>query len=257
MDEFNNEESIRVLEEQKEEAVTKIEEQIEAWENYKKSWEDVVDNYEFEQDKLILKQQLGASAEAKILKQRLDIVKKFATGYINTMKQIDKLEKTTSTKLAGGTTSSTKKKKTSSSSKSSSSSTKTYTVKSGDTLSSIASKYGTTYQKLAKYNNISNPNVIRVGQKIKIPSYAKGGVIDYTGLAMLHGTKSKPEFVLNNDQMKNMLSYLTKPQVVGGMAANNSSVNNYNFGNIELPNVTNAQQFMTELKSLINITKHQ
>lgn len=44
-----------------------------------------------------------------------------------------------------------------------------YIVKSGDTLSSIANKYGTTYQKLASYNNISNPNAITVGQKIKIP----------------------------------------------------------------------------------------
>ena len=47
--------------------------------------------------------------------------------------------------------------------------TKTYTVKSGDTLSSIAAKYGTTYQELAKDNGISDPNVIYVGQKIKIP----------------------------------------------------------------------------------------
>ena len=46
----------------------------------------------------------------------------------------------------------------------------TYVVKSGDTLSGIASKYGTTYQELAKYNNISNPNKISVGQKIKIPT---------------------------------------------------------------------------------------
>ena len=46
----------------------------------------------------------------------------------------------------------------------------TYTVKSGDTLSSIAKKYGTTYQKLAQYNNISNPNIINVGQVIKIPN---------------------------------------------------------------------------------------
>lgn len=44
-----------------------------------------------------------------------------------------------------------------------------YTVKSGDTLSGIAAKYGTTYQKLAEYNGISNPNIINVGQKIKIP----------------------------------------------------------------------------------------
>lgn len=44
-----------------------------------------------------------------------------------------------------------------------------YTVKSGDTLSGIASKYGTTYQKLAEYNNIPNPNLIITGQKIRIP----------------------------------------------------------------------------------------
>lgn len=55
-----------------------------------------------------------------------------------------------------------------------------YTVKKGDTLSAIAAKHGTTYQKIAAYNGIKNPNVIRVGQKIKIPtatapeSFAKG-----------------------------------------------------------------------------------
>lgn len=52
-----------------------------------------------------------------------------------------------------------------------------YTVKSGDTLSGIAAKYGTTYQALASYNGISNPNVISVGQKIRIPAkkQASGG----------------------------------------------------------------------------------
>ncbi len=45
-----------------------------------------------------------------------------------------------------------------------------YTVKKGDTLSQIAAKYGTTYQAIAAYNGIKNPNVIFVGQKIKIPA---------------------------------------------------------------------------------------
>jgi cell wall-associated NlpC family hydrolase len=44
----------------------------------------------------------------------------------------------------------------------------TYTVKSGDSLSAIASRHGTTYQALAKLNNIANPNIIHVGQKIQI-----------------------------------------------------------------------------------------
>lgn len=52
-----------------------------------------------------------------------------------------------------------------------------YTVQRGDTLSGIAAKYGTTYQKLASYNGIANPNVISVGQKIKIPG---NGVHTYT-----------------------------------------------------------------------------
>lgn len=43
-----------------------------------------------------------------------------------------------------------------------------YIVKSGDTLSTIAQKYNTTYQKIAKDNNISNPNLIYPGQKLVI-----------------------------------------------------------------------------------------
>ena len=45
----------------------------------------------------------------------------------------------------------------------------TYTVQKGDTLSQIASRFRTTYQKIASYNNIQNPNLIYVGQVILIP----------------------------------------------------------------------------------------
>lgn len=44
-----------------------------------------------------------------------------------------------------------------------------YTVKKGDTLSGIARKYGTTVAALAATNGIANPNLIRVGQVLKIP----------------------------------------------------------------------------------------
>lgn len=45
----------------------------------------------------------------------------------------------------------------------------TYLVKSGDVLWKIAKQYGTTWQELAKYNALSNPNLIFPNQKIVIP----------------------------------------------------------------------------------------
>lgn len=45
---------------------------------------------------------------------------------------------------------------------------RTYTVRAGDNLSAIASRYGTTYQALAAKNNIANPNLIYPGQVLKI-----------------------------------------------------------------------------------------
>lgn len=47
-----------------------------------------------------------------------------------------------------------------------------YTVKPGDTLSRIAVRYGTTYQKLASLNNIVNPNLIFPGQTIRVTNAA-------------------------------------------------------------------------------------
>ena len=43
-----------------------------------------------------------------------------------------------------------------------------YVVQSGDTLSGIASKYGTTWKKLQDMNGISNPNKIYPGQRIRV-----------------------------------------------------------------------------------------
>lgn len=45
-----------------------------------------------------------------------------------------------------------------------------YIVKSGDTLSQIAQNFGTTVQAIAYENNISNVNLIYVGQRLLIPT---------------------------------------------------------------------------------------
>lgn len=96
---------------------------------------------------------------------------------------------------------------------------KTYVVKKGDTLSGIASKYGTTYQALAAYNGISNPNLIHVGQVIKIgngaskPSTTTSSATYYTvksgdtlsGIASKYGTTYQKIAQMNGISNPNLI----------------------------------------------------
>jgi LysM repeat protein len=47
-----------------------------------------------------------------------------------------------------------------------------YTVKAGDNLTLIANKYAkVTWQRIAEYNKLANPNVLSIGQPLRIPRY--------------------------------------------------------------------------------------
>ncbi|MFF3094120.1 peptidoglycan-binding protein [Streptomyces cyaneofuscatus] len=52
-------------------------------------------------------------------------------------------------------------------------STGAYTVKHGDTLTSIAAAHKTNPAELAKLNDLSDPNKLAVGQKLKVPAGSK------------------------------------------------------------------------------------
>lgn len=64
----------------------------------------------------------------------------------------------------------------------------TYTVRKGDTLSAIASRYGTNWKELAAFNNLSDPNRLRVGQEIRIP----GGLSAPAGASYSAPSSSRP-----------------------------------------------------------------
>ncbi|MBL8957806.1 MAG: LysM peptidoglycan-binding domain-containing protein [Myxococcaceae bacterium] len=55
----------------------------------------------------------------------------------------------------------------------------THLIQRGDTLWALARKYGTTIEKFAKVNGISNPNLIIAGRRLKIPG--RGGDSFETG----------------------------------------------------------------------------
>jgi len=50
--------------------------------------------------------------------------------------------------------------------------TETYIVRAGDTLAAIAAQFGVSLPELMRVNNITNPNVISVGQRLIIPKTA-------------------------------------------------------------------------------------
>ncbi|MDU3613383.1 MAG: LysM peptidoglycan-binding domain-containing protein, partial [Enterococcus avium] len=57
-----------------------------------------------------------------------------------------------------------------------------HVVQSGETLSGVAAKYGTTYQTLASLNGLANPNYIYVGQQLKV-----SGVSSSNRIYTVHG----------------------------------------------------------------------
>lgn len=58
----------------------------------------------------------------------------------------------------------------------------TYSVQAGDTLGRIARAHGTTWQALAKLNGITDPNLIDVGQVLKVPAVPTHTVTKGEGL---------------------------------------------------------------------------
>ena len=94
-----------------------------------------------------------------------------------------------------------------------------HTVKSGENLTVIAKKYGTTVSKIVKDNGIKNPNLIYPGQKLKI--FKTGGLADFTGPAWLDGSKTKPELILNARDTEN---FIILKDVLSGILKNASDI---------------------------------
>ena len=110
-------------------------------------------------------------------------------------------------KLANTTTASTSS---TSSAASTSSSAMTYTVKSGDTLSSIASSYNTTTSTLTSLNNLSNPNLIYVGQVLKVAGSSTSVSTSTSSSSASQATTSGPYTVKAGDTLSSIaISYNT------------------------------------------------
>lgn len=93
----------------------------------------------------------------------------------------------------------------------------TYTVKRGDTLSEIAQRHGTTVNNLVKLNNIKNPNLINVGQKLTLSSSPKYHTVvrgdTVSELAVKYKTTTKQIVAWNNLKNVNLINIGQKLRV--------------------------------------------
>lgn len=98
-------------------------------------------------------------------------------------------------------------------------------------------------------------------KKSDVKAYKNGGLVDYTGLAQLDGTPSRPELVLNANDTKNFIALTDTLRNIPINAAiqmqnyhpgftNSGSTGNFTINGVtlEFPNVKDANDFITELQ---------
>lgn len=191
---LENQAEIDALEKEKDEVLESYDEQIKALEDYRDSWDDVVDDYENQQARLHAAQILGADWEQQILGQRLD------------------------------------------------------------TLEQFRNRYNALLAEIGSYDNRSDANIA----SSTVPKFANGGKVDFTGMAMLHGSPNNPEWVLNNNQMENFIKLLNRPNTIKTKKDKQvSNVTTYNFDKLVLPNVQNPNEFINALNNLNKVTNNQ
>lgn len=268
-------EEIEKLEELKEATLKAIDDQIDGWEKYKEKWEDAVNAYDEEQERLAAIQLFGADVEAKILDQRLDVVEQFKNGYVATLEELARVTAELAADInaslesigssgggGGGGTPDTSTDSGSTQSHADTIHSAALAAKSGDAragqyLAQAAARGDT----MATYGLQAAQGDNRAGAYLAQASkrYADGTESAIGGLSMV-GERGRELRVLSRGDGI-IPNHLTENLMKLGQYSPREWINNMTsklvdkgssviqqFGDITLPNVTNAQQFVNELK---------
>ncbi len=106
LEDYEREEALRKetenLEKLKEEALAAIDKQIEGWEKYKEEWSSVVEDYQEEQDRLMIEQELGIKLEGEHWRERLDNLAEYVAEYKRLMEELSALQLQQNQEASGG-----------------------------------------------------------------------------------------------------------------------------------------------------------
>ena len=218
-------------------AVDEIDKQIDAWEEYKKQWDDVAKNFEIAQNKIVASETLGYDIENQILAQRLDIWNNWQAQYIKILQQIENATTQFNNNQAAQFQNSLDLAQ-------STNPTYTPTTSSTTVRGATYAASGSPYVGKGGLTNVDEH-----GKELIIRKPAQGR---YTFLQ--HG-----DGILNASLTRNIMALANNPELAirnvlghilanGTEAINNAQTQIVNISNITLPNVENATQFVRQLQ---------
>jgi hypothetical protein len=228
---------IKRLEDIRDATINSVEEQIKYWEKYKDEWGSVTDNYTTEQNKLLAEQVLGISLEGENWEKRLGNLQDYVDRY-------NEIMSTLKTRY------------------------KSYDDDDDEDFGDELDPDEYYSDKEPSYSHGSGGDNWYEDDTSHGPgAYANGTTKGY-GLSMvgekgrelrvLGSRSNEGDGIIPNHLTENLmqLGKFSPTQwlnsIVGKMGGQSAPIYNYAFENLTLPNVTNAQSFIDELKNLKN-----
>lgn len=228
---------IKRLEDIRDATINSVEEQIKYWQKYKDEWGSVTDNYTTEQNKLLAEQVLGISLEGENWEKRLGNLQDYVDRY-------NEIMSTLKTRY------------------------KSYDDDDDDEFGDELDSEEHWTDKEPSYSHGSGGDNWYEDDTSHGPgAYANGTTKGY-GLSMvgekgrelrvLGSRSNEGDGIIPNHLTENLmqLGKFSPTQwlnsIVGKMGGQSAPIYNYAFENLTLPNVTNAQSFIDELKNLKN-----
>ncbi len=248
LDAYNRElalqEEIRNMEEARDKALEIIDSQIKNWEKYKEEWGSVVENYQKKQDELIVLEELGIELEGELWKERLENLDSYVSQYEDLMDRLNRAQNQLNAGYGGGS--------------SGGSGGRGDRDDSGGGWTEAEMNEGFTKPsgssgKKPGGSAINKPfggsSGVTGGSK-PLKKHAKGTLSAPSGLSWVG--EEGPEIrmvnsgdtIFPNEASRNLWDW-SKINPNNAMGGTNISV-----GNVTLPSVTNAREFVGELKNM-------
>jgi len=201
-DDALNEQKIAELETQRDKETAPYDEQITELENYKQAWQDAVDSYQNAQNEMTAAATLGSDWRERIYNRDTEIISEFAQSYNGFQEQLHGVVEPQITDVQNLISAYESQ------------------ITQYENLKSAQEQYLEDYQSyIEKLNELKESDTTGVqtaivtGTKAVITqalagSYADGGVIDSTGTAQVHGTKTSSEVVFSSADAKKLYDYI-------------------------------------------------